>query len=338
MSIKWPDILRHKNSNFALVDIEDVRGGCTPVANETERNNIPIDKRKLRMIVSYNDGSQEVTKKYLGTDVDDFNWINNSNWVDLVGGGGVSYTFANGIYNDAGTVKLGDNPIIEDTILDVGETLLFAVRTDTVTAGAENWRSYDERVSGEDEVSKPSIKRYIEETVAGEEIGYEITDNGILVFNEYNGKAIYYLADYSTFFDSEDRAVPDVGWVNTKISEVTFVISAATSDVESDLSAGTDKAVFFMPYNMELSEVFAGLGTVCSGSTFITDVNLNGTSILSTKISIDAGESTSLTAATPPVISTSTLTKGGKITVDFDQVGAVDTGKAHTIYLRGTIS
>lgn len=119
---------------------------------------------------------------------------------------------------------------------------------------------------------------------------------------------------------------------------ILFVISAAASDVDSDLEVGTNKAVFFAPYDMTLTEIFAGLGTVCTGSTFITDVNVNGSSILSAKISIDASESTSLTAATPPVISSASLTKGDKMEIDFDQVGAINTGKAHTVYLKGTLS
>lgn len=338
MSLKFPDILKHKNSKFAIVDVEDVKGGCMQVVNETARNLIPIDKRKIRMIVSYNDGLQEVTKKYLGVNVEDINWTNNNNWYDLVGSGGVSYLFANGVYNDSGTVKLGVNQIEENTNIDISPTFQLLFSSEQVTDGALAWRSFIQQIAGEDEITIPSLKAYIEETVGGNEIGVQITDSGILVFNEYNGQGLYYLADYTTYFDSENRAIPDVGWVNTKISEIVFVISAATSDIESDLSNGTDKAIFFMPYNMELTEIFAGLGTVCSGSIFITDINLNGTTILSTKISIDAGENTSLTAATPPAISTSTLPKGGKITVDFDQVGAIDTGKAHTVYLKGTIS
>lgn len=342
MSLKKPDILRHKNNNYALIDIEDVRGGCMPVANEAARNNIPLDKRKVRMIVSYNDGTQEVTKKYLGVNVEDANWINNSNWYDLVGGGGTSYLFANGLYNDAGTAKLGGNQIEENTNIDIAKTFQLLFSSEEVTDGALSWRSFIQQIAGEDETTIPSLKAYIEETVGSNEIGVQITEDGILVFNEHNGQGLYYLTDYTTFFDAEDRAIPDVGWVNTKISNVVFVISAATSDIASDLEVGTDKAIFFMPFNMELKAgndgIFAGLGTVCSGSTFITDVNLNGTTILSTKISIDAGENTSLTASTPPVISTTTLPKGSKITVDFDQVGAIDTGKAHTIYLIGTIS
>ena len=344
MSLKRPDIITHKNSKFAVVDIEDVRGGCMPVAIEAARNAIPLDKRKLRMIVSYNDGSSEVTKKFLGTDTTDLYWTNNSFWFDLVGGGGTSYVFANGIYNDAGTVKLGTNPVIEDTVLDVNATKFMSIRvaeTDFGT-GTEIWKSFTDFVAGEDEVSIPTLRKYLEETLGSDEVGYDITSDGILVYNEYNGKGLYYLADYTTFFNANSRAIPDTAWVNTKIGEVVFAISAATSDIDTDLSAGLNKAIFFMPFDMELKAgnegIFAGLGTQCAGSTFITDVNLNGTTILSTKISIDAGEDTSLTAATPPVISTTTLPKGGKITIDHDQVGAVTAGKAHTIYLKGTIS
>jgi len=120
---------------------------------------------------------------------------------------------------------------------------------------------------------------------------------------------------------------------------VLFTLALACSDVSTDLEVGVNKAVFFMPFNMKLTEIFAALGTVCSGSTFITEVNLNDVSILSgaTKISIDSNENTSLTASSPTVILTSSLPKGGKISVDFDQVGVLSTGNAHTLYFRGTI-
>jgi len=44
-------------------------------------------------------------------------------------------------------------------------------------------------------------------------------------------------------------------------------------------------------------------------------------SILSTKLTIDNGESTSITAATPAVVSDTLIAKGSKVTVDIDQIG-----------------
>ena len=51
------------------------------------------------------------------------------------------------------------------------------------------------------------------------------------------------------------------------------------------------------------------------------DVNDGGGTMLSTKITVDNTEATSLTAATPPVISDSVVVKGGTATIDIDQVG-----------------
>ncbi len=118
---------------------------------------------------------------------------------------------------------------------------------------------------------------------------------------------------------------------------VPFSIGAAASDIDSDLEVGPDKAIFFAAYDFTLTEVFAGLGTVATGSSFIVDINVNGSSILSTKITIEAGESTSLTATTQPVISSANITKGDKITIDIDQIGAVNTGNALSGYLKGVL-
>lgn len=96
----------------------------------------------------------------------------------------------------------------------------------------------------------------------------------------------------------------------------------AASDETTALTTGTAKVTFYMPYNFTLTEVIATLVTAqASGSIFTVDVNQNGTSVISTKATIDNTESTSLTAATAPVISTSALTKGDKMTIDIDQIG-----------------
>lgn len=94
------------------------------------------------------------------------------------------------------------------------------------------------------------------------------------------------------------------------------------SDLTTALTTGAAKGVFWMPYAMTVTEVFAALATPqTSGSIFTVDINEAGTTIISTKITIDNGEDTSLTAATPPVISDPALAKGAKITIDIDQVG-----------------
>ncbi|MES2572127.1 MAG: collagen-like triple helix repeat-containing protein, partial [Verrucomicrobiota bacterium] len=85
-----------------------------------------------------------------------------------------------------------------------------------------------------------------------------------------------------------------------------------------------------------LTEVRASLKTAPQGSTFIADINKNGVSILSTKLSIDTGEKTSVTALAPVVISDDELADDDEITIDIDQVGSSVAGVAPKITLIGT--
>lgn len=115
-----------------------------------------------------------------------------------------------------------------------------------------------------------------------------------------------------------------------------FIIQAACSDEITALTTGTAKITFRMPAAMHLTAVRASLTTAqASGSIFTVDIKKNGTSILSTKITIDNTELTSTTAATPPVISDSNLADDASITVNIDQVGTSG-AKGLKIALIGT--
>lgn len=96
----------------------------------------------------------------------------------------------------------------------------------------------------------------------------------------------------------------------------------ACSDEATPLTTGTAKVTFRMPYAMTLTAVRANLKTTqSSGSIFTVDINDGGTTILSTKLTIDNGEKTSTTAATAAVISDTALADDAEITVDIDQIG-----------------
>lgn len=100
------------------------------------------------------------------------------------------------------------------------------------------------------------------------------------------------------------------------------VIQVACSDQITALTSGTGKVSFRMPFAMILTAVRASLSIAqTSGSIFTVDINESGSTILSTKLTIDNTEKTSTTAATPPVISDSSLSDDAEITVDIDQVG-----------------
>lgn len=116
----------------------------------------------------------------------------------------------------------------------------------------------------------------------------------------------------------------------------TQCIAIACSDETTALTAGTSKVTFRMPYAMTLTAVRASLTTAqASGSIFTVDINEAGTSILSTKLTIDNTEKTSTTAAAAAVISDAALADDAEITVDIDQIGD-GTAKGLKVYLIGT--
>lgn len=115
-----------------------------------------------------------------------------------------------------------------------------------------------------------------------------------------------------------------------------FEMEVACSDETTALTTGTAKVTFRMPVAVTLTGVRASLVTAqTSGSIFTVDINEAGTTVISTKLTIDNTEATSTTAATPPVISDSSLADDALMTVDIDQIGD-GTAKGLKIVLIGT--
>lgn len=112
------------------------------------------------------------------------------------------------------------------------------------------------------------------------------------------------------------------------------IIISVTGETEN-ASTGTSKITFRVPYAMTLTGVRASVATAPVGAELILDINESGSTILSTKLSIDAGEETSTTAATPAVISDSSLADDAEITIDIDQVGSGTAGAGVKCYLLG---
>ena len=109
--------------------------------------------------------------------------------------------------------------------------------------------------------------------------------------------------------------------------------SFAVSDETTQIVTGTTTLTFFAPYAMTITDVYASLSV--TGSTVSTfDINNNGTTILSTKITVDANEFHSNDATTPPVISTAAVAQFDKLTVDIDTAGTLAAGAK--IYIVGT--
>jgi hypothetical protein len=112
-------------------------------------------------------------------------------------------------------------------------------------------------------------------------------------------------------------------------------IGLACSDETTALTTGPAKVTFRMPYAMTVTAVRASVTTAPTGSTLVVDINEGGTSILSTKLSIDATEKTSTTAATPAVISDTALADDAEITIDIDQIGSTVAGAGLKVWIIG---
>ena len=113
-----------------------------------------------------------------------------------------------------------------------------------------------------------------------------------------------------------------------------FIVAA--SDETTAITAATDLATFRMPYAFTLTAVRASLTTAgtTSGVTTI-DIHESGTTILSTKITIDYDETTSESAATAPVISDAALADDAEMTIDVDGISGGGTEAGLKVTLIG---
>ena len=117
---------------------------------------------------------------------------------------------------------------------------------------------------------------------------------------------------------------------------ITESIIIACSDETTALTTGTAKVTFRMPYAFTLTDVRASL-TTAGGTSGTTTINVkeSGTTIFSTKVTIDFGAKTSTTASTQRVISDSNLADDAEITIDIDAVTGAGTEKGLKVYLIG---
>lgn len=111
-------------------------------------------------------------------------------------------------------------------------------------------------------------------------------------------------------------------WVDlAATTNPTETLLIAVGDETTAITTGAAKVTFRMPYAFTVTAVRASLTAASSSGTPTVDINEAGTSILSTKLTIDASEKTSTTAATAAVISDSSLADDAEMTIDVDTAG-----------------
>ena len=156
-------------------------------------------------------------------------------------------------------------------------------------------------------------------------------------------------------FVSDDNS-PD-NWVGVNLSQITVgtgltktgsvvaidqthlkqTIAIACGDEVTATAAGTAVVTFHMPYAFTLTGIKAGVTTAPVGSVLTVDLNEAGATVLTTKLTIDAGEKTSGTAATAAVIGGAgpALADNSLMTIDVDGVGSATAGAGLKVYLIG---
>ena len=156
-------------------------------------------------------------------------------------------------------------------------------------------------------------------------------------------------------FVSDDNS-PD-NWVGVNLSQITVgtgltktgsvvaidqthlkqTIAIACGDEVTATAAATAVVTFHMPYAFTLTGIKAGVTTAPVGSVLTVDLNEAGSTCLTTKLTIDAGEKTSGTAATAAVIGGAgpALADNALMTIDVDGVGSGTAGAGLKVYLIG---
>lgn len=115
-----------------------------------------------------------------------------------------------------------------------------------------------------------------------------------------------------------------------QIPEV-FVIPLG--DPTTALTTGTNKFVFRMPFAMTVTKYKASLFTASSSGIPTFDINEGGATTMTTnKLTIDASEKTSDTAATAAGITDTALADDAEISIDCDVAGTGATGAIIYIY------
>ena len=122
-------------------------------------------------------------------------------------------------------------------------------------------------------------------------------------------------------------------------SDKSEYIIIGASDETTALTTGTAKTTFRIPWTGTITGVRASVTTAPTDAVLTVDINKTGTgTILSTKITIDATEKTSVTAATAPVISTAGVTDDDEYTIDIDTIGSTVAGAGLKVTILGTRS
>ena len=166
--------------------------------------------------------------------------------------------------------------------------------------------------------------------------------NSIRIVNAYDSTCS--LLDYTSFSEINLDGVihPNIAALQSAILPVIYTrqslggggggsslknLSFACSDETSDLEIGTVFIMYCLFPLTNLEGIDFGVSSFPSGSKIQVDVKKNGSSIYTTKPTIDISELTTLTASVPQVLNGAvSFAAGDKLEVFIDQIGSTIAG------------
>lgn len=174
---------------------------------------------------------------------------------------------------------------------------------------------------------------YLRPTPSSKPVKYtETIEKAGLVVSEKHSIALYTCkggAKQGPAGPPGDPGVDQNSWFDT--------IIASASDEISPITVGNTKTTFRSPYPLDLTlgYVRASLTTACEGQAMIVDVTMNGLTLFSTPIYIDAGTKTSVGSATPSVLSITYIPDDAEFIVNVTQVGTTTAGSGLKVAVTG---
>lgn len=132
--------------------------------------------------------------------------------------------------------------------------------------------------------------------------------------------------------------IATTAFVQTAVAQQPEIMVIAVSDETTSLTTGTAKITMRAPFAMTLTDIpRANLTTASTSGLVKVDINESGVSILgANKLSIDANERTSTTAATATTLADTSIADDAEITIDIDAAGTGAKGLKIVLYFRRT--
>jgi hypothetical protein len=149
------------------------------------------------------------------------------------------------------------------------------------------------------------------------------------------GEALEYTLDGGFRTVTASGSSAPVTSVNGQLGAVVLALPSdiivALGDETTAIATGTAKVTVRAPRAMTLSKIKASLSTASTSGIPEFDVKKNGTSLFSTRVTIDANEKTSETAATAAALASTSIAADDELTFDIVTAGTGAKGAKITL-------